>query len=68
MADVDGRLICLLNPARCHGPPRLIYVGYGRDLFVDIVPRASADLGVTSVGDPLYSLIYCGFNFNLMRM
>ena len=48
MADVDRRLICLLDPARCHGLPRCIYVGYGRYLFVDIVPRAPTDLWITS--------------------
>ena len=48
VADVDRRLICLSNIARCHGPPRCIYVGYGRYLFVDIVPRASVDLEITS--------------------
>ena len=48
VADVDRRLICLSNIARCHGPPRCIYVGYGRYLFVDIVPRARAYFGVIS--------------------
>ena len=47
-ADVDRRLVCLLSPARCHRLPRYIYVRYGRYLFVDITPRASVDLGVTS--------------------
>ena len=47
-ADVNRQLICLLSPACRHRSPRYIYVGYGRYLFVDIVPRASADLGVTS--------------------
>ena len=45
MADVDRQLICLSSPACCH---RYIYVGYGRYLFVDIVPRVPADLGITS--------------------
>ena len=30
MADVDRRLICLLNPRMLDGPPRYIYVGYGK--------------------------------------
>ena len=51
VADVNRRLICLSDPACCHVSPRCIYVGYGRYLFVDIVPRASADLGVTSRED-----------------
>ena len=42
--------ICLSDPACCYVSPRCIYIGYGRYLFVDIVPRASADLGVTSIG------------------
>ena len=49
VADVDRQLICLLDPARCHGPPRCIYVGYGRYSFVDIAPRARAYLGVASI-------------------
>ena len=48
-ANVNRRLICLLGPARCHGSPRCVYVGYIRYLFVDIVPRALADLGITSI-------------------
>ena len=48
VADVNRQLICLLSPACHHRSPRCIYVGYGRYLFVDIVPRASADLGITS--------------------
>ena len=56
VADVDRRLICLSDPARCHGPPRCIYVGYGRYLFVDIMPRAPADLGVTSRPQDLHGL------------
>ena len=44
-ADVDspnitGRLVCLSGPARCHR--------YSRYLFVDITPRATVDLGITS--------------------
>ena len=30
VADVDRRLICLLNPRVLHGPPRYIYVGCGK--------------------------------------
>ena len=48
VADVDRQLICLLSPACRHRSPRCIYVGYGRYLFVDIVPHASVDLGITS--------------------
>ena len=47
-ADVKWQLICLSDPACCYVSPRCIYIGYGRYLFVDIVPRASVDLGITS--------------------
>ena len=30
VADVDRRLICLLNPRVLHGPPRYIYVKCGK--------------------------------------
>ena len=46
--NITGRLVCLSGPAHCHRWPRYIYVRYGRYLFVDITPRASVDLGVTS--------------------
>ena len=48
VADVDWRLICLLNPRVLHGPPRRIYVGYGKYSLLTsyLVPRAH--LGVTS--------------------
>ena len=55
VADDDRRLICLSDPARCHGPP-CTYVGYGRYLFFDVMPRASVDLGVTSRPQDLHGL------------
>ena len=48
VADVNRQLICFLSPACHHRLPRCIYVGYGRYLFVDIVPCAPTDLGITS--------------------
>ena len=30
MADVDRRLICLSSSRVLHGPPRFMYIGYGR--------------------------------------
>ena len=45
-ADINRQLICLSGPVRCHGSPRCIYVGYGRYLFVDIVPHGSAISGL----------------------
>ena len=48
-ADVNRQLICLLSPVCRHRSPRCINIGYGRYLFVDIMPRAPADLGITSM-------------------